>query len=357
MLILIDGSNLAHRALHASFSDLGYYSHIEAVPYFLKRLAGIVEYQHLLAGVVVAWDRGLPLHRRELYSEYKPDTSPLGEFDAKLFSKINKDPSLEPHRSIKGREDAVSEYHKLITLLSEIVVPKCNCISIRVTNVEADDIIAYCCYYLKDFEKQVISSDRDLLQLVDETTSVYNFSSPNPNSKLYDYDWIEQTYDEPEWFREAFLIEKAILGDTSDNIPGIESVGDTTAKKYTNSIISHRIQGKSLEEAILAVERPTRASKKGFENLKEGTDIVKRNFDLMDLNLPIYKKLSLVYNIQKEFMYFLNHNIDYYDALDELEMLPDFPFNKCYSQIDKIFESNCNYDMKTILERIRDATT
>ena len=356
MLVLIDGSNLAHRSVHAAYKDLGHYSYIDAIPYFFKRLSGLLEYHHLMAGVLIAWDKGIPLHRRQIYSEYKPDSKPVGNIDPRFLSKINQDPSLSPHRETKGNESFLSEYSKFIEIMSEFAAPLTNCLSVRVENVEADDIIAYCCYHLKGVEKQIISSDKDLLQLVDETTSVYNFSSPNPNSNVYDYDWIMMNYDYPKRFREAFLVEKAILGDTSDNIPGIELVGSTTAKKYTNSIIRNRINGMSLNEAIDQVERPERASKKGYENLKNSPNIIQRNYDLMDLHLPIHGKFEIVKNIQKVISGFLNLELDYYDALDRLEEREDFPFNKCYTSIDKVYESNCNYDRKFILEKIRDAT-
>ena len=289
MLLLIDGSNLAYRSLHALFRDKGYYSYLEAVPYFLNRLATFVDYHHLLAGVIVAWDKGLPIHRRKLYPDYKPDSKPVGEFDPSLLSNINKDSSLEAHRPSNG--NLREEYNKLIDLLSTVVVPNCKCISSRVTNTEADDIIAYCCYYLKDIEKQIISSDRDLIQLVDETTSVYNFASSNANSNLYDYEWITENYD-PTWFREHYLMEKAITGDDSDNIPGIEAVGSTTAKKYAVNIIEGRKLGHSINEALYQVERPSRASKKGWETLRQSSDVVKRNMDINQLpSKKLYQKM------------------------------------------------------------------
>lgn len=353
MLLLVDGSNLAYRSLHAFYKDKGYYSHIESVPYFLNRLATFVSYNSLLAGVIVAWDKGIPLHRRRLYADYKPDSKPIGEFDPSYLSKINKDPTLDPHRNSNENKGLKEEYHKFIDLLSSVVIPCCKCISSRVINTEADDIIAYCCYYLKEVEKQIISSDKDLLQLLDETTSIYNFASGNSNSNLYDYEWVTSNYDDPTWFKEHFLTEKAITGDISDNIPGIEAVGKTTAKKYANNIISNRKLSSSLNEAIERVERPNRASNKGWENLRQSSDIIKRNIDIMDLHLPIVSKCDMIYNIQKNLSSFINFDIEYYTATAKLESVVDF--NKCYLAFDNIFESNCNYEMKHILEKLRDA--
>lgn len=354
MLLLIDGSNLAYRSLHALYKDVGYYSYLEAVPYVLKRLVNAVEYHHSLAGVIVAWDKGLPLHRRRLYADYKPDSTPIGNFDSSILSKINKDPSLKAHRTSNENADLRKEYNKLVDILSTTIIPCCNCVSSRVVNTEADDIIAYCCYFLKDIEKQIISSDRDLIQLVDETTSVYNFASSNSNNKIYDYEWLLDNYD-PKWFREHFLTEKAITGDDSDNIPGIEAVGSTSAKKYAANIIESRKLTSSINEAIYNVERPPRASKKGWENIRGSSDIIKRNMDIMDLHLPIATKLDMVYQIQGNLASSINKNIDYYSAIEKLESIEELNYNTFYLEFDRIFESNCNFEMKETLERLRDA--
>lgn len=357
MLILVDGSNLSHRAIHASFNDLGYYSALEAVPYFLKRLVSILNYQGLTAGVIVAWDKGLPIHRRELYSEYKPDSSPIGISDPRLLSKINLDPSLDPHRVIKNKKDMLGSYHKLVDILSSVILPCFKCISSRVLNVEADDIIAFVCDKLPDQEKQIVSSDRDLLQLIDPSTSVYNFMSPNKNGNVYDYDWVTENYTDPDYFRISFLIEKAITGDTSDNIRGVEAVGEITAKKYTEIIINNLKTGLSLEESISKVQKPPRASSNGFNNLIEGFEIVKRNLGLMDLFSPIYQNLDMVYNIQKNLVSYLNFNLSYDQAVEKLESIEGLQLNKCYSLVDKIYESNSCYEMTKTLEVLRDASS
>ena len=74
----------------------------------------------------------------------------------------------------------------------------------------------------------------------------------------------------------------------------------------------------------------------------------------MDLHLPIETKLDMVYNIQKDLSFFVNIKIEYYKALGELEAIEGLD-NKFYLAFDRIFESNCNYEMMPILERLRDA--
>lgn len=353
MLVLIDGSNLAYRSLHASFNDLRYYSHLEAASYFLKRLSSYLEFHNLGAGCIIAWDQGIPLHRRNLYPEYKPHSTPVGEVDNRFFSKINLGLEEVSVESTKNNPEFFSEYSKLIKMLHPLMAD-CNCISVRIPNVEADDIIAYSCFCLPEVEKQIISSDRDLLQLITPYTSVYNFASSNIQGKIFDYEWVENNYEDPDLFREYFLLEKAILGDTSDNIPGIEFIGDKTSKRYVDSIMWNRKNKMSLNESLYHVEKPPRASKKGHENLRLSSDLIKRNLDLMDLYFPIHTQMDMVYLIKKELVSFLNLEIIYDDSLDKLENQMGYEFNKCYSSIDKIFESNCNFNTKEVLKEIRD---
>ena len=342
---------MAHRSLEAYFRDKGEYSYEGAIPYFLKRLAGTVDYHQNEAGIIIAWDSGIPLHRRELYPEYKPNSKPVGVTEAKYLSQVNIDGTEST-----GRESFIKEYQKLVATLHERILPYCNCISIRVDNVEADDIIAFCCFHLKDIEKQIISTDKDLLQLLSETTSVYRFQYSGDTGALHDWDWVCDSYDYVEQFRYAFLIEKAIIGDTSDNIPGIEGIGTKLAKKYAHSVIRNIITYKqSLNEAMYFVERPYRASQKGYNNFRQASDQVKRNIDLMDLYLPIYINLDSVYTIQKNFSTYLNFDIDYEKAMDKLEQVQNFNFNYCFRLIDQIYESNSNYNTKELLVRLRDA--
>lgn len=353
MLLLIDGSNLAHRAVYASFNELGYYCYKSAISHFIKRLAKTAEFHYTTAGVIVAWDRGIPLHRRELYSEYKPNNTPVGDVGVKFLSENN----ISGVRD-ETKVDFFETYRNTVKILHNKILPLIKCVSIRIDNVEADDIIAFCGFHLKGEEKQIISSDKDLMQLIDQNTSVYRFQNNDSQGAVYDYDWVECNYLDPTWFRLSFLIEKAILGDTSDNIPGIEFIGESTAHKYTFNIVKNMKDLRmSLNEAIYHTERPKGASKKGHESLRLSFDQIKRNLDLMDLYLPIYSNLDIVYNIQKHFTNYLNYQVDYEDSMDKLEEVPELYFNKCFSSIDMIFESNCLYDMKNILERLRDATS
>lgn len=92
---------------------------------------------------------------------------------------------------------------------------------------EADDIIASIALQHKDDEIVIISSDKDLMQLVDNRISMYD----GMKDKHFRPDQVEEKYGVgPEKMRDLL----ALMGDSSDNIPGIPGVGLKTGAKLLN---------------------------------------------------------------------------------------------------------------------------
>jgi len=89
-------------------------------------------------------------------------------------------------------------------------------------NTEADDVIAYIVNdHFKDSQCFIMSSDKDFLQLITERIHVW---SPT-KKKLY---YNEDIFEEYGVYPNNFALYKAIIGDPSDNIPGIDGVGAKT---------------------------------------------------------------------------------------------------------------------------------
>lgn len=89
--------------------------------------------------------------------------------------------------------------------------------------LEADDVISWLCDKIKDM-KVIVSVDQDMLQLVDEKTIVY---SPIKNIIIS----CENFKDVTGVSRHDFLRYKSLIGDKSDNLPGVERCGHKTALK------------------------------------------------------------------------------------------------------------------------------
>lgn len=141
-------------------------------------------------------------------------------------------------------------------------------------NLEADDVIAYVCA-LDDAYNVIVSSDKDLLQLVSVKVNVFSTSK----KLLITPDNFEEIVGVA---KDLYLLQKAIIGDTSDNIDGLKTYGPIKSKK-------------------LAIELTT----KGWDILtEEQKQIIDRNLHIMDLSkgYPLEKdKYEEQYNQEVDF--------------------------------------------------------
>jgi len=133
---------------------------------------------------------------------------------------------------------------------------------IKIKGIEADDTIAYC--VLNKFSNAVIlSADQDLLQL-----NVPQFS---PNRA--DFISLEKlNFTSPR----QFITAKALAGDTSDNITGLERVGMKTALKYLN-----KYETDNYEDLVERIPKNTKS--KIEQRILDGKEIVNRNEKLVNL--------------------------------------------------------------------------
>lgn len=91
-------------------------------------------------------------------------------------------------------------------------------------------------------EVSVVSGDRDLLQLADTHIKIRIPKTSKGSTQIYDY-YPEDVKEQYQVTPTEFIDVKALMGDTSDNIPGVPSIGEKTA---TNLIVSYGSIGKCL---------------------------------------------------------------------------------------------------------------
>ncbi len=101
----------------------------------------------------------------------------------------------------------------------------------EIAGYEADDIIGTMVSQHSDTKKIILTSDRDLLQLIDENTSVLLMKKGITETQLVDLHTLKK---EQELIPSQIIDLKSLMGDASDNIPGISGVGEKTAKKLLN---------------------------------------------------------------------------------------------------------------------------
>ena len=201
-IILVDGNNLLFRSYYATAYSGNFMNNSKGFPtngiYGLVNMLNKIIKEEKPEYMLVAFDKGKTF-RHEQYSDYKAGRSATPE-ELKMQFKVAKE--LIPLMGIKSYE---------------------------IDNYEADDIIGTYSMMAsndKDFKAIIVSSDKDLLQLINDETEVKLLKSK---------DYIRMTRDE---FKKEYGIEpirmidlKGLMGDSSDNIPGVKGIGEKTALK------------------------------------------------------------------------------------------------------------------------------
>ena len=156
-----------------------------------------------------------------------------------------------------GRVKPPEDFYAQIPLLKELIAGL-GWGFMEADGYEADDIIGTLALLADkkgDWETYIISSDLDMLQVVDENTKMYRVLKGFSDIEEMDVPAVEEKYGIR---KDQFLDLKALKGDASDNIPGVPGVGEKTAAKLLNQygdldgIYAHvdEIQGRTREKLI-----------------------------------------------------------------------------------------------------------
>lgn len=226
-LLIIDGSSLLYRAFYAipSLTD-SQGRPTNAVYGFLNMLLKLYE-QLEPHYVAVAFDKDKHTFRNDLYDGYKATRKPAPD-------------DLRPQ----------------FPLIREVL----ECLGIHVLELEGyegDDIIGTVARQMeaKDFHIDIVTGDRDALQLVDENVTVHLTKKGITNMLAVTPDVMEAEYG----YAPSQVVDmKALMGDTADNIPGVPGVGEKTAAKliaqfqHVEALYDHigEVKGKKLQEKL-----------------------------------------------------------------------------------------------------------
>ncbi len=254
-LVLIDGNSLINRAFYAmpllSTKD-GIYTNgvFGFLTMFIKTLSEIKpDY------AAVAFDLKAPTFRHKMYDGYKATRKPMPE-------------ELRPQ---------IPLLKEILTLMNIRIVEK--------EGFEADDIIGTLAKN-PDVQSVIITGDRDSFQLVDSTTEVH-FTKRG----ITDVDVLTlDNFKEKTGLSPAQIIDlKALMGDASDNIPGVSGIGEKTAKTLLEKYGSldgvyqniDDVGGKLKEK--LAAEKETAYLSYTLATINTNCDLP---FTLKDLRVP-----------------------------------------------------------------------
>lgn len=212
LFMLLDGNNLMYRAFHAlplmdsrpedmrdAPVDGEKYIYTNALHGFLLMLFKVLE-DYQPRWICAAFDDHGPTFRHEQYTDYKAGRKPTPD---------ELRPQMQAVRALLP-ELGVSVAHK--------------------QGYEADDVMGTLSLKARDrgVRTLIVSGDRDILQLTDETVNVLYIKQGIRDTVLYDPAEIERRYGIPA---PRIADMKGLMGDASDNIPGVPGVGEKTALK------------------------------------------------------------------------------------------------------------------------------
>ncbi len=288
-LVLIDGHSILNRAFFG-IPDLTNSEglHTNAVYGFLNIMFKILE-EEQPDYLTVAFDVSEPTFRHKMFAEYKGTRKPMAE-----------------------------ELRQQVPLMKEML----KAMGITVVEkggYEADDILGTIAKQseAKGLTVSVVSGDRDLLQLATDRIKIRIPKTKRTGTEIEDYN-TKEVVEKYQVTPIEFIDVKALMGDTSDNIPGVPGIGEKTA----TAIIA---QYGSIENAYAHVDeiRPPRASR----NLKENYELAQMSKTLATIEIHAeipyeleQAKIAGISSLYTEEAYLLCKRLEFKNLLGRFEV-------------------------------------
>ena len=284
-LVIIDGKSVFYRGYYA----MGNLSLEDGTPtggvYGFASLAFEVIRKLKPDYVVVAWDKkGTSTAKRSaIYPEYKA-----------------------------GRKKAPDDFYEQIPLLKDFL-KTLGWPLFETDGYEADDILGTLAVQANKLgvEANLITSDLDMLQLIDENTKVFAMKRGFSDIEEFDLEYFENKYGLKQ---SQFLDLKALQGDSSDNIPGVPGIGPKTATQLLQEFFT-------LEGIYENLENIKPAWRK---KLEDGKDLAFMSKKIAEIFLDVPVELN-----------FEDADIHNFNYEEVLKMLRKLEFNSLVRKIPK----------------------
>ena len=215
-VLLIDSMNTFLRsfAIIPAINPQG--NHIGGLVGFMKSLGYAIKLIQPTRVILVFDGQGNITNRRNTYSDYKANRQIKRITNFNVFSTLE-----EESDSVSSQMMRLLDYLKTLPVNISII-----------DKIEADDTIAYLSQKLKD-DVIIYSADQDFLQLVNKRITVY---SPI-KKKFYR---PQDVYDQYGLYPQNFITMKCLMGDKSDNLPGVKGLGPKKLMKYFPELSSNK---------------------------------------------------------------------------------------------------------------------
>jgi DNA polymerase-1 len=277
--------------------------HIGGVTGFLRSVASAIR-QHKPTRCIIVFDgKGGSTRRKSLYPNYKANRA--------VKTKFNR---YEEFASLQDEQQSMKQqFGRMVEYLQALPIT-----TMAIDQIEADDAIAYIANEIftePDNRVTIVSTDRDFLQLVNERITVW---SP-----------VKKIMYTPAVMREEFgldsknyLLYRALTGDKSDNIPGVNGVGlKTMLKQFPLMTENAEVSVESFVEYAETVDKKYKI----HETVAQNKELIELNYRLMQL-----KNVDISGNIKMLIMNLVNEEINKMDVLSFKRM---FMEDKMYTVI------------------------
>jgi DNA polymerase-1 len=240
--LLVDALNICFRWKHT----MQWQSYREE---FLRMIESIAN-SYKCNNIIVCADQGSSAYRKAIFPRYKADRKEK----FKDQTEEEQERFVEFFNEYEASLQDASEYYQVL----------------RFKSVEADDIIAHIVKHKQQYELKdiwILSSDGDLDLLIQEDVNRFSWRT---RKEITLENWNEHYEVSPE----QFISFKVLMGDKSDNIPGIPSIGP----KRAAGLLSQYDSAFDIYGVL-----PLESKYKYIQNLNENKDQILTNYELMDL--------------------------------------------------------------------------
>ena len=234
--------------------------------------------------IVICWDgRGGSRRRKLVNKNYKGGRKPL---------RLNRDiKNLTEEQELQNK---IWQQLRLVEYLNNFPITQ-----LVAYEVEADDIISFVAQLpdFKDWQKVIVSSDKDFYQLLEDKTIVFR---PTQGEILNKNNIVEKFGIHPT----NFALARAIVGDKSDNLEGVKGVGLPTVAKRLPFLSEDKTY--TIDEVGEYCELSD-SNLKAYRNIAESKELIEENYKLMQLYSPsvsIQTKEKIKYVIRNSEAYF-----------------------------------------------------
>lgn len=289
ILFLLDGHSLTHRAFYALpllTNDQGEYTN--AVFGFVRMLFGLID-ERQPDRMIITFDKKAPTFRHEEYEDYKGTRK-------------------------KMPEELVPQIPLLQETIEKLKIPM-----LAKEGYEADDLLGTLAKEAAEegYKVYIVTGDRDALQLVSENVNVLYTKKGISNLIKFDLAAVKEKYELPP---KKLIDRKGLMGDSSDNIPGVPGIGKKTALKLLKEF-------GSMEEVLANIDQVS--GKKRKENLRKYAEQARMSYRLGKIKCDVPIEINFadcrldLYNDQEAAAQFkrlgFNSLLERFDFKEELD--------------------------------------